>query len=549
MPERHERIESRWQALKNERSSWYPRWQDITDYIIPYAGRYNVTDRNQGKRRDVKIYDNTATRAAGTLGAGLMSGMSSPSSPWFKLIASNPDLNKRHNVKVWMEEVSQLMMLVFTRSNTYRALHTMYEEMGAFGTACSMLVPDYKNVIHIQPFTAGEYALAAGEKGLIDTLYREVQMTVAQMVHKFGHDKVSQTVRNMYDRGNMDAWVTVLHAIEPRRERDSRRRNAQNMPWRSVYLEPGQQNVLSESGFNEFRAMCPRWIVTGRDVYGHGPGMEALGDTQQLQFDQTRKSKGVDYQTDPPLQAPTAYKYADLDTLPGGMSYVDAPQAGGGIRPAMQVNFDINGLLGDIYDIRARIQASFFTDLFRMLENHTSPQMTAYEVAERKEEKLLMLGPVWGRAKDELHDPLVENTFAMMVEAGILPPPPQELQGQDLAVEYISVVAQAQKAAGVKNIDRYVTALGAVAEYKPGVLDKFDSDEWADVYGDRLGVDPNIIVPGPQVALIRKQRAQQEQQAEQMERISQAAGVAKDLASADTGGQNALTDVAKAISQ
>jgi hypothetical protein len=169
--------------------------------------------------------------------------------------------------------------------------------------------------------------------------------------------------------------------------------------------------------------------------------------------------------------------------------------------------------------------------------------MTATEVAERHEEKLLMLGPVLERLHNELLDPLIEMTFDHMVAAGIVPPPPEELQGSDINVEFVSMLAQAQRAVGTNSIDRFVGNLGAVAQFKPDVLDKFDSDKWADAYSDMLGIDPELIVADDKVALVRQQRQQAAQAQQQMAMVQQGADTAKNLAAAKTDQPSALTNV------
>jgi hypothetical protein len=88
-----------------------------------------------------------------------------------------------------------------------------------------------------------------------------------------------------------------------------------------------------------------------------------------------------------------------------------------------------------------------------MLANATDTRMTATEVAERHEEKLLMLGPVLERLHNELLDPLIDTTFSRMIEAGAVPPPPEELLGVELNVEYVSVMAQAMKLTGITSIE------------------------------------------------------------------------------------------------
>lgn len=541
---------SRWGQMQAERSSWMPHWKEISDYLLPRSGRFFVEDRNKGGKRHNTIYDSTGTRALRVLAAGMMAGMTSPARPWFRLTTSDPQLDESAAVKAWLADVTRLMQMVFSKSNTYRALHSMYEELGAFGTGSSIVLADFDSVIHHYPLTTGEFALAADHRGQINTLYREFQVTVGQMVREFGRSNCSITVQNLFDRGSLETWVTITHAIEPRADREPGKRDDRNMAWKSVYLEHGgnEDQFLRESGFKEFPALCPRWATSGGDIYGNSPAMEALGDIKQLQHEQLRKAQGIDYKTKPPLQVPSSMKSREVDTLPGGISFVDAASAAGGIRTAFDVNIDLSHLLADIQDVRERIKGSFYADLFLMLANSTNTAMTATEVAERHEEKLLMLGPVLERLHNEILDPLIEMTFSRMVEANIVPPPPDELQGMELNVEFVSMLAQAQRAIATNSVDRFVGNLGAVAGIKPEVLDKFDADRWADAYADMLGIDPELIVPGDKVALIRHQRAQATQAQQQAAMLNQGADTAQKLGSVDTSQQSALTDVTRAFS-
>ena len=542
---------TRWGQLKTERATWWAHWKEISDFLLPRSGRFFVQDRNRGNRRHNNIYDNTGTRALRVLAAGMMSGMTSPARPWFRLATADTELMKSHAVKVWLNDCSDLIHRIFQRSNTYRALHGMYEELGTFGTAASIVLPDFANVIHHYPLTCGEYAIASNWKGEVCTLYREFQKTIAEVVAEFGIENVSPMVKSLYDRGSLDAWVTIVHAIEPRTDRDPAKVDARNMAWKSVHFELGgnPDKYLRESGFRRFPALVPRWQTAGGDIYGHSPGMEALGDIKQLQHEQLRKAQAIDYKTNPPLQVPSSMKNRDLELLPGGVVYVDMGGPTQGVRSAFEVNIDLSHLLSDIQDVRERVRGSFYADLFLMLANQQDARMTATEVAERHEEKLLMLGPVLERLQNELLDPLIEMTFDRIMEAGILPPPPPEMQGHDLNVELVSMLAQAQRAVGTNSIDRFVGNLGAVAQFKPDVLDKFDTDRWADVYSDSLGLDPSIIVPDEQVQAIRQQRAQAAQAQHEAAMQEQQANTAAKLASAKTGGeQNALTDITQAFS-
>lgn len=539
-----DKLFTRWGQLKTERASWWAHWQEITNYLLPRSGRYFVQDRDKGWRRHNNIYDNTGTRALRVLGAGMMAGATSPARPWFRLGTADPELNSYQPVKLWLDDVTRRMQVVFQRSNTYRTLHQMYEELGAFGTAASIVLPDYQTGIHHYPVTIGEYAIAQDYQGKVCTIYREFEKTVGEIVKEYGYNNCSTVVRNMYDRGSLDQWIRLIHAIEPRADRDIRKKDAKNMAWGSYTFEVGgnPHTFLRESGFKEFPALVPRWATAGGDIYGNSPGMEVLGDVKQLQHEQLRKAQAIDYQTKPPLQVPTSMKNRDVESLPGGISYYDGQTAG--IKTAFEVNLNLQHLVMDIQDVRERVRGGFYADLFLMLANATDTRMTATEVAERHEEKLLMLGPVLERLHNELLDPMIDMTFTRMLEAGLVPMPPQELQGMELNVEFVSMLAQAQRAIGTNSVDRYVANLGQVAQFKPDVLDKFDSDAWADAYSDMLGVDPKLIVPSDKVALLREARGKAEAARAQMEAAKTMSESARNLGTVQTGpDSNAAMDI------
>lgn len=532
-------------ALWTERSSWMAHWEEISTNLLPRNGRFFSTNTNRGERKHNAIYDNTGTRSLRVLAAGLMAGMTSPARPWFRLTTSDSALMEFDPVKLWMNEVTKKMREVFTKSNTYNSLHMMYEELGAFGTGSSIIMPNFDNVIHHYPLTIGEYAIATDHFNRVNTLYREVPMTVAQVVRQWGINKVSNTVKNQFDQGNLDQWLTIMHVVEPRTDRDSSKRDSKNMPFKSVYFETGgdNQDVLSESGFKEFPGLAARWLVAGGDIYGNSPGMEALGDIKQLQHEQVRKGQVIDYQTKPPLQMPVAMRNMDANSLPGGIAFVDSNSPSGGIKTQFEVNLNLQHLLMDIQDVRERVRGAFYADLFLMLANDNRSGITATEVAERHEEKLLMLGPVLERLHNELLSPLVDITFARLLEAGALPPPPKELQGMELNIEFVSTLAQAQRAVGVGAVDRLLGTVGSIAQLKPEVLDKIDGDQIVDAYADMLGVDPNLIVADDKVALIREDRAKQQAQMQQMAMAQAATQTAAQASQIDTEGKNGLTDI------
>lgn len=524
----------RWEALKSERTSWMTHWQEISEVLTPRTGRFLVSDNNKGDKRHRAILDNTGTRALRTLAGGMMAGMTSPARPWFRLTTLNPELDESYEVKDWLGRVTSLMQMVFAKSNIYQSLTMAYEELGAYGTAAVILYDDPDNVIHCMPLTIGEYAIATDGRGRVNTLYREFRMTVAQLVQEFGYASCSGATQQMFDKRQYDAWVTVVNAIEPRDMRDPEKIDNKNMPYRSVYFEDCAEDkkILRESGFRTFPCLCGRWGVSGGDIYGTSPGMEALGDLHQLQQEQLRKSQAIDYQSNPPVLVPADLKDDESAIVPGGTVFVDSVSQAQMVRSAYDVPLRLDFLLQDIQDVRARINEAFYKDIFMMLTEQGGDRMTATEVAERHEEKMLMLGPVLDRLNSEMLDPLITLVFERLQANGMLPPLPEELQGVELNVDFISILAQSQKAVTTNAIDRFVNSLNAVAGMKQDVLDKFNADRWADTYADSLGIDAQLIVPDKEVAKLREARAQAQAQQAQLEQAQQAASTMKDVAQA-----------------
>jgi hypothetical protein len=197
----------------------------------------------------------------------------------------------------------------------------------------------------------------------------------------------------------------------------------------------------------------------------------------------------------------------------------------------------------DIAEVQERIQRGFYADLFAMMINSDRREMTATEVAERHEEKLVLLGPVLQRLNIELLDPLLDDVFTFALEAGLLPEPPAALVETDLKIEYISLLAQAQQAVGASSLERTLGFAGNMVGVFPNITDVIDADHAIRQYSEIMGNDPELLRPVSDVEQTRKARADQEAQQQALEQAAGAAQSAKVLSEADTQSPNALTDL------
>lgn len=545
-------------ALKSERSTWVPTWMDIADYIQPRRGRFFTEDKNKGDRKDRNIVNNRPTRASRILASGLMAGLTNQSRPWFRLTLPDPDLAEYGPVKTWSQHLEDRLRWLFQKSNIYLALHGFYTDL-TFGTACMFLEEDPLKVMRAYLFPIGSYCLALDGRGRVDTVYREVQMTVGQMVQRFGIARCSRTVQEAARDSRWDEWREVLHVIEPNREQRLGQLDYSGKAIRSCWLEHGvgsdeAKGYLKEAGFNENPAIAARWAALGEDVYGTGPGHEAIGDARALQTLERRAGQVVDKIANPAMQMPSALKNEPVSMNPNSHVFVDA------MGPAQMVKAvytpDPGALDSVELKIRQhelRVDQSFFADLWLMIASAEGQKMTATEVTRRQEEKMLQLGPVLQRLEDELLDPLIDRALAILFRAGLAPPAPREVQGMELKVEYVSILAQAQKLVsiqGVHELTAYVTSLAA-AQQEAGVantvLDKFNADQAVDEVGGMLGVPPELILSDEAVAKDRQARAKAQAQAAAQAQAQQLAATAKDAAAANLEGDSVLSRMLPAV--
>jgi len=556
---RRQRLEVLRRQLELDRSSFLTHWKEIADNIAPRRPRFYTSDVNRGDQRNQKIVDTSPVLSARALRAGLMGGITSPARPWFRLTISDQDAAGTGAVKDWLDETTTRMSAVFEKSNLYKVLLNVYGDIGNFATSAMLIEKDFDYVLRCYCVPIGSYVIGLSDKLKVEVFFREFTMTVRQIVQKFGMQddgtidwtNISTNVRNRYERNGLNDAINIIHAVLPNDLFDEAKYESKYKKFSSLYYEKGMsgsQNTpeddiyLSEKGYDYFPVLVPRWETTGEDSWGTNcPGMEALGDMKQLQVGQRRMAQAVDILVKPPMKGPTSLKTTAASIIPGKITYVDERGDQSGFKPVFQIEPRTQELGLMQKDIQERISRTYYEDLFLMLSQSDRREITAREIDERHEEKLLALGPVLEQLNQDLLDPLIEITFNFMNEQGLISTPPADIQGKNVRVEYISIMAQAQKLAGLASIDRFSQYIAQTAEYDPSVLDKVDTHNLADWYADICSMRAGVIRSEDVVQQIQAQKAQVAQAEQKQNALMQVTQGAKNLSQADMSGDNALT--------
>lgn len=526
--------------MRQNKMNYRPHWEELSDYIAPTKGRF--VQRNINLRKEInykKLVNNTVGIAVDTLSAGMLNGLTSPSREWFKLTTP---MNEDIEVAQWTDSIKKKMEYIFQKSNFYNTLHNVYQELAVFGTACFVVDKDYDNVIHCTQFTIGEYSLLYNTKGLPTTFGREFFMTSQQMVEEFGYENCGPSVQSCYDNKNYTAEFLVYHLVCENTNRDKSRKDNKNYKYTSIYWQGNSDKFLRESGYTYFPVVAPRYSVnSSQDTYGIGIGDKVLGDCRMLQKLEKVKLIGLQKVVEPPLLVSSQVQ-GKVNVAPNGLTRFSGT-TDSAVYPMYKVALDLPSLSAEIATVEKRITNNFYYDVFLMLTSQEYSRMTATEVAERHQEKLMMLGPVLQRLNSELLDPMIQITFQIMLENGLIPPPPETIQGGELKVEYVSIIAQAQKAQGMAELNQGVAFMGQLAQAYPEVLDVISPDRMVLTAFDKIGVDPQVIRNPKEIQAIREARAMQQQQAQQQANANMEADTIEKLSKAKTDEDNALTAI------
>jgi hypothetical protein len=323
----------------------------------------------------------------------------------------------------------------------------------------------------------------------------------------------------------------VRHLIMPRYDRDPRSKLAENKRNMSTYWEDGESaQLLGDLGYDQDPIMASRWDVEGCDTYGTSPAMDALPDAKELQRKERDKAEAIRRMNRPPMNAPVEMRNSPFSLSPEAVNFMADPSKG--LVPAYQITPPLMELRADIEDSEVRIDEAMYANLFLMIANLDRRQITAREIDERHEEKLLGLGPVLERQHREKLSVVIRRTYLKVVEMGKVPPLPQEMEGMGVQVDYISTLGQAMKAVATGGMERLYGFAGNLAGVDGSVMDKLNNDVAMDEYAEMVGVPSKVIRSQEETDQIRADRAEQVQRQQQMDQMEQMAGAAQSGAQA-----------------
>lgn len=488
--------------LENRRSAHLTDWQKITQVIRPSRGLYLTSGSQEDtSKRPTSMLNSTPAVASRTLQAGMISGASSPAYQWFKFELDDPGMAKWGPAKIALEARELLVMKYLAESNFYQSIQTAYGDSADFGTGAGLIDKHSRDLFTAKVFSPGEYVIDVDDAGDIDTFISEQTKTSIQLMsNPDWRKRVTQKVKDAYDKGDYTTGFKVTQVIEPNQEFTEGRADWRGKPFVKFIFQTdnkddGEQNYLDISGYEEWPGFNLRWDIASGNIWGQGPGLLALGDAAALQTNEFRDAQLVEKAVKPPLQAPIFLKNQKISHAPGGVSYYD-PYTANGAKIESIYNIQagvLQALDAKIARAESRINEVYYKDLFLMLATSDRREITAREVEEKHEEKLLGLGPVLQRTHRDALSNAIIRIYKILDEAGIFPPAPPELNERKINIRYTSALAYAQRAAGATSLERFFGFTGNISAAYPKAAYKVNVYKGIDYYADAIGVPAEVM--------------------------------------------------------
>lgn len=186
--------------------------------------------------------------------------------------------------------------------------------------------------------------------------------------------------------------------------------------------------------------MVPRWYKTRGELYGRSPAMTALPDIRMVNQMSATILRGAEKIVDPPLVIPDGGLVSPARLFPGGITYSEGTVEIKTLIPPGTSRIETGNQL--LEQRQQSIREAFFTPLFVTPD---SPVKTATQVLQEVDERNRAVSPMLVRVQSELFFGLIRRVYNLLLRAGRIPDPPEEMAGDDLTVEYVSPLIASQR--------------------------------------------------------------------------------------------------------
>ena len=532
------------QAAKAEQNQWLTTWRKLNEAFYPflYNNLFNSTalsPKQPDKIVNPKLLDGEPALALLVLASGFMNGVTSPARKWLnvKKPGNRPYEKKDLTGSPRHSETRTKLLEILSGTNYYDTRAMQVYDAAGLGTGVHLCYEDRDSVVRFMLCPPGSYYLITDTSNKIVGFGREFRMKLRDIAKEFGRHVLSKDMLNKVDAGGAQANATYLvcHLIE---ENDPNQTGAikTNHPFRELYWlgakMEGAACFLAKRPLYEWPVSTLRWSCPDDSTYGIPPTLSVLGKTIQLQNLEYQSDQGLDKMIAPPMLAHTSMKNRPKAFAARGITYTNDLSAANGARPAYQVQVPFQELEIKRQRIIQAIKDGCYNYLFNGISDLDTVR-SATEIDARREERLIVLGPVLQRGYMEDLAITIKRVYGIAVRKKVIEPFSSE---EEAEIEFSNILSEVQKASDVATLERFTAFAGQVIPAWPEVQAKVNILDIITQYAESLGVRPTVLNEDENVVNAADQQGQM-QQLQQMSEVAKNFGAAgQSLGNVDVGG-------------
>ena len=515
---------------QGQRGNWDSYRQDVVSFVLPRKSWITTPKVNGARLQDDFLYDSRANLALKESAAGFHSKLTNPATRWYESRTMNQKFMQSGNVQRYFKEVDDVQFEVMGASNFDASMIEFYTDDLSIGVATVLTEEDHKRHVRYTSVPVEQINVERDDRGEVCKVWRHFKFTAYQCQARW-KNKITPEMKKAIDDDKGFDKFEIIHFVSERYQRDAAKPDSVNMPWESVWIAKKEALALDEAGFMD----CPYdqarfWVHSDDDDGGYSPAMDVLAAIKTVNAQKRTIIRAGQKAVDPGYMAPVKFWTAPLNGNPGAMNYYDATKykleqfarlpGGEQVREGVEL----------MQMEQALIDRGFFLPLFRALSDQTK-QMTVPEVQQRVAEGLALIGPVVGRMTNTI-ERVLTRTYGILDRRLLFPPPPKEIQGQEMAINFLSPLAKAQRQSELQGLLAWTQYVMSMVEAFPSVRDLVDTDRVVNISRDLIGIDPSVINEEDKVKKIRARNAQMAQQQQQLEMAQAAGSAVKDASQA-----------------
>jgi hypothetical protein len=511
-----DRFLRRLSQLKVIRRPWEDEWKNVTKLIFPRRDSWTLSQQ-ENKGVDPEVYDTVALEALNLMADGLIGNLVPAGLPFFKFMPQLSRFSAYAPLRKLLDQYGDQITGVLNRSNFNLDNGEAFPDACGLGTAITFIDEDpASGRVMFSSRHIKECYIAENRWGLVDTLYREFQLSRENLLDQF-YDKLSDDMKKSAD-DKPDELVKVLHVVEPSSKEGI---FSESYLLSETMAKPGE-HMLYEGERPYFPYNVWRYRKNSDEVYGRCPGIDAFWEVSMLNQQSKTMAEAAHKAVDPPLLASQGLMNK-IKQNPRAITYKSGPQDTvqslyGGALGQYPLGIDAMERRAEI--IRRHFRYSFFSDLLRNADN-PGRERTATEINAIEAQKAALLGSAIGRVLKERLEPIIHTVFQIESKSGRLPPVPQELAqlaGMGIEVEYTGPLA--------RKLKQYLSSQGLVdgtqiaagiAQINPQTLDLYDWDYISKQTSKTNGMPEEAFLDPKIVQQVRQTRAQQQQAMQQLQ--------------------------------